>query len=180
MALSKLSTNLGLDLLVKWAGPRLFDFAVNVLSNSKIYKYFFPPLSSAKGTIAVILSPQMATASCIVATFILFLALLHPETRKMLSAAVGGALAGGFVAVAFFSPSTSTVNGANSFAYAGGAAKVIKDAYGIAIAIGEGACAEAVNDVVLAIGPAVATGLTVGGIIGLLAYLVYKFSTSSK
>ena len=44
----------------------------------------------------------------------------------------------------------------------------------IAIAIGAGASAEAVNEVVVAIGAAVPAYLTVGAIIGLLCYLVYQ------
>lgn len=90
------------------------------------------------------------------------------ETWKMLAAAVAGALTGGSVAVAFFSPYTSTANGANAFAWAGGAAETIEN--GIAIAIGKGARANAVNDIVLAIGLEVVTGLIVGGIIGLMVY----------
>ena len=196
MALSKSTTDY-LDLLV-----RSVDFGSSVLAViTRFYKYFFPPppppISTAKGVIAIILSPQLATAGCIIATLILllvlflvlllvlFLALYYPETWKkmlaktwkMLAAAVAGALTGGSVAVAFFSPYTSTANGPNAFAWAGGAAETIEN--GIAIAIGKGARANAVNDIVLAIGLEVVTGLIVGGIIGLMVYLVCKFSCKS-
>ena len=176
MALSKSTTDY-FHLLV-----RFVDSGSALAIITHVYKYFFPPpISTAKGVIAIILSPQLATAGCIIATLILllilFLTLHYPKTRKILAAAVAGALTGGSVAVAFFSPSTSAVSGANAFAWAGGVAEAIED--GIAIAIGKGACAKAVNDIVLAFGLEVVTGLTVGGIIGLIVYLVHKFSCKS-
>jgi len=178
MALS-VSTIDYFDLLVRFATR---DSGSVLAVISYLYGYFFhPPISTAKGVIAIILSPQLATAGCIIATLILFLvlflALLYPDIRKMLTAAVAGALTGGIVAVVFFSPSTSAANGANAFAWAGGAAETIEG--GIAIAIGKGACAKAVNDIVLAIGFEVVTGLTVGGIIGLMVYLACRFSCKS-
>ena len=167
MALSNISPkNLG----------ELFNVATHLGSVFRcIYTYFFPTkTSTAKGTIAIVLSTQQATAGCVIAIAIVILSLLHPETRKGLVAVVASALTGAGAAVALFSPSTSTANGANAIACAGGVAEAIED--GIAIAIGKGASATAVNDVVLAIGPTVATGLTMGGIIGLMVYLVCKLS----
>ena len=168
MALSTLSTiNLG-ELF------RVATYLEPVISC--IYRYFFmTKTNTAKGAIAIVLSTQWATACFVIAIAIVLLALLHPETRKGLVAVVASALTGASAAVAFFSPSTSIANSANAFAWAGGTAEAIKD--GIAIAIGEGAMATVVNDVVLAISPAVASGLTVGGIIGLMLYLVCRLST---
>jgi len=175
MALSTLSTSLPSRI------QQLLNFAVQTETGIRILSYIknycFPAklkTSIAEGAIAIVLSPEAATAGCIIGAGIIILALLHPEVRKVLASTALGALGGASAAFTLFSTSTSTANGtANAFAYAGGTAEAIKD--GIAFAIGKGACAKAVNDVVLAIGPAVATGLTVGGIVGLLVYLVCKF-----
>lgn len=122
-------------------------------------------------------------SSIIVKLFQLLLELCSPDVLAGLAATAVGMVGGGVTAVAITSATTTTgpiANGAGAVALGGGAtARALK--LGWALAIGAGASAHAVGGVAVDIAPAVLAGIVVGGLIGLLVYLVGKsFILSGK
>ena len=109
------------------------------------------------------------------------LAKLSPEILGGLASAVTGGLVGGSLALGITSSTASTsafAFGAGAYAVGGGATAIALKG-GIAIAIGAGASATTVGGIAVAIAPAVAVGISVGGLIGLLSYLMCKYMYAS-
>lgn len=116
-----------------------------------------------------------------IADLLTILARCSPEFLSGLAATVAGMFGGGATALAITSATATTgsfASGAGAVALGGGATAVALKG-GWALAIGAGASAHAVGGIAVAIAPAVLAGICVGGLIGLLGYLVW-FSGKNK
>ena len=108
---------------------------------------------------------------------------IHPDVLPGLASMTAGGVTGGTVALGVSSIGAGAAVSVGSGAYAlGGGATAVALNGGTAVAIGSGASASATvaGSVAVSIAPVVLVGVGVGALIGLLAYLVYRYAQKEK
>lgn len=111
-----------------------------------------------------------------IANLLTILSKCSPDVLNALVTTVAGMFGGGVTALAVTSATATTgavAFGPGAVALGGGATAVALKG-GWALAIGAGASAISTGGVAVAIAPAVLAGISVGGLIGLLGYLVFR------